>query len=76
MSELPDGAAKELFEIADEQFTVRDAGTPSGPGVIRVIDEFVVDVQPAACGLAYQELKPHVRRTSTQWGPINVLDLE
>jgi hypothetical protein len=76
LSELPDGAAKELFEIADDPFTVRDAGTPSGPGVIRVIDEFVVDVLPAACGLTYDELKPHVRRASTQWGPINVLDLE
>jgi hypothetical protein len=76
LSELPDGAAKELFEIADDPFTVRDAGAPSGPGVIRVIDEFVVDVLPAACGLSYDELKPHVRRTSTQWGPINVLDLE
>jgi hypothetical protein len=76
LSELPDGAAKELFEIADDPFTVRDAGAPSGPGVIRVIDEFVVDVLPAACGLTYDELKPHVRRTSTQWGPINVLDLE
>jgi hypothetical protein len=76
LSELPDGAAKELFEIADDPFTVRDAGTPSGPGVIRVIDEFVVDVLPAASGLTYDELKPHVRRTSTLWGPINVLDLE
>ncbi|MCS3926252.1 hypothetical protein M2175_001283 [Bradyrhizobium elkanii] len=44
--------------------------------MIRVIDEFVVDVLPAACGLTYDELKPHVRRTSTQWGPIDVLDLE
>jgi hypothetical protein len=76
LSELPDGAAKELFEIADDPFTVSDAAAPSGPGVIRVIDEFVVDVLPAACGLTYDELKPHVRRTSTQWGPINVLDLE
>jgi hypothetical protein len=55
---------------------VRDAAGPSGPGVIRVIDEFVVDVLPTACGLTYDDLKPHVRRTSTQWGPINVLDLE
>lgn len=76
LSELPDGAAKELFEIADDPFTARDAAAPSGPGVIRVIDEFVVDVLPAACGLSYDELKPHVRRTSTQWGQINVLDLE
>ena len=44
MSELPDGAAKELFESADDPFTVRDAAGPSGPGVNRVIDEFVVDV--------------------------------
>jgi hypothetical protein len=76
LSELPDGAAKELFERADDPFTVRDAAGPSGPGVIRVIDEFVVDVLPTACGLTYDDLKPHVRRTSTQWGPINVLDLE
>ena len=60
LSELPDGAAKELFEIADDPFTVRDAGAPSGPGVIRVIDEFVVERLPAACGLTYDELKPHV----------------
>ena len=76
LSELPDGAAKELFESADDPFTVRDAAGPSGPGVIRVIDEFVVDVLPTACGLTYDDLKPHVRRTSTQWGAINVLDLE
>jgi hypothetical protein len=53
-----------------------NAAGPSGPGVIRVIDEFVVDVLPTACGLTYDDLKPHVRRTSTQWGAINVLDLE
>ncbi len=55
---------------------MRDAAGPSGPGVIRVIDEFVVDVLPKACGLTYDDLKPHIRRTSTNWGPINVLDLE
>jgi hypothetical protein len=37
LSELPDGAAKELFEIADDPFTVRDAGTPSGPTAMPAI---------------------------------------
>jgi hypothetical protein len=76
LKRTPDGAAKELFKIADDPFTVRDAAATSGLGVIRVIDEFVVDVQPAAYGLTYDELKPHIRITSTPWGPINVRDLE
>ena len=34
LSKLPDGAAKELFEIADDPFTVRDAGTPKPLNIV------------------------------------------
>ncbi|WP_293801350.1 hypothetical protein [uncultured Bosea sp.] len=77
LSELPDGAAAELMQDADDPFSV--AGTDvydDEPGVIRVADEFIVDVMPKACGLTFEDLRPNVRRVRHAGLDINVLDLE
>jgi hypothetical protein len=77
LCELPAGAAKELVSEADDPFP-RDTETENGdsePGVIRVADEFVVDVMPKACGLSFDDLKPFMHRVERDGSPINILDL-
>lgn len=75
LSELPDGAAKEMLG-EDHPFPTDAAETDDQPGVIRVFDVFVVDVMPMACGLSYDDLRPHIVRLERGGRGINVLDLE
>jgi hypothetical protein len=78
LCELPDGAAKVLISEADDPFQPEydeTTGTTE-PGVIRIADEFLVDVMPKACGLTFDDLKPHIQRVSHAGISINVLDLE
>lgn len=63
LSELPDGAAKEL---------AGDASVHLEPYAIRINDEFTVDVMNSASGLTWVELKPYVKRVDG----INVVSLE
>lgn len=72
LSKLPDGAAAELLSEKMHPFPVEDGE----PGVIRVADEFLVDVMPVACGLTYEDLEPFQRRVPTRYGVINVLNME
>lgn len=82
LGELPDGAAKELsgndrpfvMEAAAEDAEL-DEGQ-SAPGVIRINDVITVDVMPRACGLSYQDLKPHITRVARDSREMNVLNLE
>jgi len=77
LCELPAGAAKELMPQADDPFP-RDEDIEAEyaePGVIRVADEFIVDVMPKACGLSFDDLGPFMHRVQHRGKPINVLDL-
>jgi len=74
LSELPDGAAKELRGEAAP--FPRDEDTDDQPGTIRVFDVFVVDVMPRACGLSYEDLQPFIARLEQAGQGISVLDLE
>jgi len=77
LSELPAGAAKELVPQADDPFP-RDEDTEAEyaePGVVRVADEFIVDVMPKACGLSFDDLGPFKHSVQYRGRPINVLDL-
>ena len=69
LSELPDGAAKEL-EGEDAIFE------GSGAGAIRINDEFTVDVLPSACGHEWDELAPHAVEVSFGAQRVRVLGLE
>jgi hypothetical protein len=77
LCELPDGAAKELVPDSDAPFPteVTEDGDDE-PGVIRVADEFLVDVMPKTCGKTYEELLPYASRVTTENGQITVLDLQ
>jgi hypothetical protein len=80
LSELPAGAAKELMQDAEDPFP-RETDPATGesePGVIRVADEFIVDVMPKACGLTFDDLKPFTKRVRArpEGQFINVLDLQ
>jgi hypothetical protein len=74
LSELPDGAAKELR--GETSPFPKDADTDDQPGTIRVFDVFVVDVMPRACGLSFEDLQPFIARLEHAGLGINVLDLE
>lgn len=63
LSQLPDGAAKEL---------VGDDTLHEEPYAIRINDEFTVDVMNSASGFTWAELVPYRRRLEG----INVLSLE
>lgn len=75
MCSLPDGIAKELLDDADAPFPLEDVDDIAEPGVIRIIDEFVVDILPKVCGLTYDELRPHMRHVETRYGRVRSLDL-
>ena len=78
LSELPDKAAAGL-EGEDNPFLVSDDGDVDGgePGVIRIADEFVVDVMPMACGLAYADLAGRIDTIDMDDGAtFKVLDLK
>jgi hypothetical protein len=69
LSELPDGAARTLVGEEDpfaggERYT------------IRINDEFTVDVLPAAGGVPFEALEPHIVTLTIQGEPVRVLDLE
>lgn len=52
LSALPDGATRDLMGESDPfQRGAEDDLNDDEPGVIRVLDEFVVDVMPKVCGL-------------------------
>jgi hypothetical protein len=78
LCELPDGAARELVPDSDHPFPIEideTTGKPE-PGVIRIADEFLVDVMPKACGLTFDDLAPFIQRVSHAGLQVNVLDLE
>lgn len=75
LSELPDGAASGLTGEANP-FPVDDGVEDDEPGVIRIFDEFVVDVLPQACGCSYEDLEPYIARLEEGGKGINVLDLD
>jgi len=69
LATLPDQAAAEL---AGES----DLFQQNGNYAIRINDEFTVDVMPAACGHAWEELAPYITRVEIEGVPIQVLSLE
>jgi len=69
ISELPDGAAREL---AGEE----DPFAGARPYAIRINDEFTVDVLPAAGGVPFGELEPHIVALTVQGETLRVLDLK
>ena len=69
LSELPDGAAREL---AGEE----DPFAGARPYAIRINDEFTVDVLPAAGGVPFGELEPHIVALTVQGETLRVLDLK
>lgn len=69
LSELPDGAARELAGEAD----------PFAGGrryAVRINDEFTVDVLPAAGGVPFEALERHSVPLTVQGVTLRVLDLE
>jgi len=74
LSELPDGATRELH--GETAPFPKDAETADQPGTIRVLDVFVIDVMPRACGLSYEDLEPFIARLEQAGKGINVLDLD
>jgi Nucleotidyl transferase AbiEii toxin, Type IV TA system len=70
LSELPDGAAKEL---AGEEATLWEG---DGPLAIRINDEFTVDVMASACGHDWAELAPTIESKLIDAQVIRVLSLE
>jgi hypothetical protein len=76
LMQLPRGAASELVATSDDPFSVGgDGELLDEPGVIRVVDEFVVDVMPKACGLSIDDLAPYIQRVRYEGSEYNVLDL-
>jgi hypothetical protein len=69
LSKLPDGASREL--VGQEDLFVRE-----GPYAVRINDEFTVDVMPAACGHAWDELERFVEVRDVDGVSIRVLGLE
>lgn len=77
LGHLPDGAARVLDGERDPFRS--DQGTDENenePGTLRILDEIVVDVMPAACGLSYDDLKPYIARIEQDTGGVNVLTLD
>jgi hypothetical protein len=68
LSHLPDGASGEL--LGQDDIFQRD-----GPYAIRVNDEFTVDVMPAACGHAWDELKGHIETRQVDGEELQLLSL-
>ena len=69
LSELPDGAAREL---AGEE----DPFAGGHQYAIRINDEFTVDVLSAAGGVPFEALEPHIVALMVQGEAVRVLDLE
>jgi hypothetical protein len=64
LSELPDGAAR---EISKHEFTGR------GCRAVRINDEFTVDLMPAACGHDWAELAPFIETIDVDGAALRVL---
>ena len=69
LSELPDGAAREL--AGEEDIFERE-----GPFAVRINDEFTIDVMPSACGHDWAELRLFVEERVVSGAKIPVLGLE
>jgi hypothetical protein len=74
LAELPDGAAA-LIPDSNDPFSAPDGHVADEPGVIQVVDLFVVDILPKACGLSIEDLRAHIRRPRRGEEFVNVLDL-
>lgn len=73
LSRLPDGGSREAIGELDP--FPRDAETGQ-LGVIRILDEYVVDVLPVACGITYDEVESDVIVAELDDGtPVRVLSL-
>ncbi len=68
MSNLPDGACRELFgqDALFEQ---------EGEYLIRINDEFTIDIVPSACGHRFAELEPLIEERSLDGVRLPVLGL-
>jgi predicted nucleotidyltransferase len=79
LSRLPDGAAREI-DLAEgnpfEKYATDYEGEADGNGVIKVADEFVVDVMQRACGKSYEDVVDHVMVSTKGNRNLRVLDLE
>ena len=69
LSELPDGAAREL--AGDDDLFARE-----GSYAVRINDVFTVAVLPAACGHTWAELAPHIVESIVDGDAIRLLDRE
>ncbi len=70
LSELPDGAAREL---AGEEATLWEG---EGPLAIRINDEFTIDVMASACGHDWAELASTIEAKTINAQVIQVLSLK
>lgn len=77
MCELPDGAARELLDTPDNPFRSDEPldDDEDDHGVIRIADEFVVDILPKVCGLTFEDLEGRMRVIQTPYGRVRTLDL-
>ena len=69
LSQLPDGAARELA-------TETDVFQREGPYAIRINDEFTVDVMPSACGHSWDELSAYIEKKEIDGVAIPVLSMD
>ncbi len=68
LSRLPDGAARELA-------AARNVFAGDQRYAIRINDEFTVDVLPAAAGLRWEDVRPHLTTQRIDDVTIRLLDL-
>lgn len=80
LSQLPDGAAGDLQGV-DNPFLPDPTAVDFDPenadeGAIRLLDVFVIDVMPSACGKTYEDLAPFAHEIEVDGEVIVVLDFE
>lgn len=79
LSRLPDRAAEAIDPSAGNpfvQYAYDEDGEDDDNGVIRLADEFIIDVMQRACGKSYDDLTSHVMVSSKGNRSLRVLDLE
>lgn len=74
MCELPKGQGKALLPFGDAPFPTEPPYDDESR-TVRIVDEFVVDILPSACGRTYEDLQAFIRPQTKDGLTINVLDL-
>ncbi|MEE7490366.1 hypothetical protein [Methylobacterium oryzae] len=74
MCDLPRGQGKALLEFGDEPFP-NEPPYDDESRTVRIVDEFVVDILPTACGWSYEDLQGFMRLHEKDGLSIRVLDL-